>query len=433
MSLFFRKDFMLYWRNRKELIISLITPIIIIVVLGYALPGWVEKPDKSIEMKAALVQLDDEASAADSFKQALSSEPLADESRLAIEQGMELIKPGQWLEQALGHEQLQSVIEFKRMGYSEAIEQLKDKEIGAVVVIPEGFTLATMNKMLLNTGSGASLNIVAEESSYKVEMLTTIIEKFIHTLNFQIALQQLLGSNGNEAVVNEALSAVSELAVNGKIGGREIISGTKTVTSFQYYSIAISIVFALILSTTIAAKAVTEKRERIFNRILLSDSHPAFYLFGKFSSTFILSLTQIAFILLISHLILNIFPDRSFQFWLGMASILILLALGVGGLAALFTALIFRMEEQLANGIAFLAMLIAGTIGGSFVPIYTLPSWLKATGEWTPNGLALAALLRWLQTETIQDLVMPLISLAIFVVIVLVAAIWVFPRKEQKA
>jgi ABC-type uncharacterized transport system permease subunit len=31
-------------------------------------------------------------------------------------------------------------------------------------------------------------------------------------------------------------------------------------------------------------------------------------------------------------------------------------------------------------------------IGGSFVPFETMPAWMAAVGEWTPNGLGVARL-----------------------------------------
>lgn len=423
---FFRKDLLLYWRNRKEIIISLVTPLIIIVVLGFALPGWVENPAKTLEMQIALVQLDDEQAAQEQFIQSLASRD--EQQRQAAMQGAESIQPSQWLQQLLSSKELSEYIGLQSMDYEEATEQLQNEGIIAAIVIPEGFTLATLNKMLLNDGHGANLRIITEEASFKVNVLSNIISNFLDTLNYQAVIGQLLDSNGAAAI-----QEINKLAESNTIGGREVVEGVRVVTSFQYYAIAVSIIFALLISTTIAAKAVSEKRERIFNRIVLSNSKPIHYLLGKFSSTFILSLLQLAIILIVSHFILDIFPNLSLTFWLGLSAVFVILALCIGSLAAFFTALVFRIKEDLANGLTLISIIIAGTIGGNFVPIYALPPWLREAGEWTPNGIALNVLLQWLQTETATDLIMPLVALTGYIVVVLCAALWIFPRKGHSA
>lgn len=420
---FFKKDFLVYWRDRKEIIISLITPIVIITVLGFALPGWIENPAKSLAMTAAVVHLDDESAALEQFRDSLAAQNMPEEAKQAIGQQLEQMSPVGLLMQLLQNEAVKEIVTLKEPGNEEALRQLKEGQIDAVITIPEGYTLAALNKMLLNKGEGAALHLKAEKASMSVDVLSNIIDDFLKALNFQSAVRNLLGENA-------AAAAASMDGMSG-IGGRETVPGVRIVTAFQYYALAISIVFSLFIALTTASKAMTEKRERTFQRILLTGSRRYQYLSGKMSSTFCMSILQLGIILLVSHFILNIFPDRSLSFWLGISVILIMLAVVAGALAGLYTALVFRMEDTTATGIAFIATFIAGTIGGSFVPIFVLPEWIQTAGEWTPNGLTLAVSMEWLQTETAANLALPLAKLALFTIATAALALWCFPKRGR--
>ncbi|WP_234404931.1 ABC transporter permease [Paenibacillus bouchesdurhonensis] len=413
---FFKKDFLVYWRDRKELLISFITPLVLITVLGFALPGWIENPTKSLEMKVAIVNLDNEKHAIEQFQESLVSRLTLDEGAKAMESRLGSLSLSKSLMELFQSEEVKSIVHLQELSSEEAHQQLEAEQIEAIITIPDGFTLAALNKIALNDGNGAALQLTAGKASLQVDVLRDMVDGYLKTLNFQSALHHV----GDMDMANVE-----------NIGGREILPGVKTVTSFQYYALAISIVFALLVSSTTATKAMTEKREHTLQRILLTGSPPVQYLSGKMSSTFCLTMLQLTTILLVSHFAFGIFPDRSPQFWLGMFLVLVLLALCLGALAALFTALVFRLEDSVASGLTFLFILIAGTIGGSFAPIFVLPGWLKSAGEWTPNGLTLAVLLEWLQTETASSLTVPLVKLGVFAVGTACIAVWLFPRRER--
>ncbi|WP_410768537.1 ABC transporter permease [Fontibacillus sp. BL9] len=420
---YFMKDFLVYWRDRKEIIISLLMPMVLITVLGFALPGWVENPAKTLEMKVGLVKLDDEDAGLQTLKDSRELRSLSDEMKSARVQQMEQMSPVRQLLNVLHEDSVKEIVHLEELDADEAARQLKGKKIEAVLTIPAGFTEAALSKMMFDDGEGAELSITADKASMHVDVLAGILDDVLRTMNFQIAVSHLPAVDADAAaVIFEDYSG---------IGGREILPGVEMVTSFQYYALAISIVFALMISVTIASKATGEKRERVFERILLTGSHPANYLSGKITSTFCLTLLQLVFVLLASHLFFGIFQGRSLPFWIGVTVVLVVLSFCMGALASLFTTLVFQLEDSVANAVTFMAVLIAGTIGGSFVPVYVLPEWLQIAGEWTPNGLTLAALLEWLQIENMDSLIASMLKLGVFSLVVIAIAIWSFPRRGR--
>ncbi|MBW7456112.1 ABC transporter permease [Paenibacillus sepulcri] len=420
MGPFIRKDFLVLWRDRTEMIISILTSLVIIVILGFTTSSWVEKSDVPLQMTVAIVNKDNEAAALAQFRSSSASLSLSGKFTSSLENQPEQILPASLLMQRMKE---QSFITTNVMDSETARNQLQHKDIEAIITIPEGFTLAALNKMLLNEGGGAAITLTADHrSSMRIDVLQDLINEFMQSLNLQSAIDHTLDTRTAAPDLTEAVSPA---------GGLETIAGVKPLTSFQYYAIAISIVFALFISITTAVKAITEKREHVFQRILLAGSHPFQYLAGKVGSTFCMSLLQLSILILLSHFIFNLFPGRSLQFWLGMAMITIATSLSVAAFSALFTSMTFRMKDSAASGLFSLIIGILGTIGGSFIPKYILPDWLKQVGEWTPNGVSLSVFIQWIGQDSFTVLTTPFLKMAVFSIMLIVLGCLLFPRRGR--
>src|SRR5690606_12952073 len=102
------------------------------------------------------------------FRDTLSTQQLTEEARLAAKQHLETISPVRLLAELFQNEQVKGFISVTELDYEEAVQQLQENKITAIINIPEGFTHAAINKMLLGSGNGATLNIFAEESTLQV-------------------------------------------------------------------------------------------------------------------------------------------------------------------------------------------------------------------------------------------------------------------------
>jgi ABC-2 type transport system permease protein len=418
MGPFFKKDFLIIWRDPKGTIISLVSMMVLIIVLGSTLSSYVEKPEESLQMTVAIVNHDNEADGMAHFRHTLALSHNAANPEAALKAQAEQSPPIQSLMQLLHG---QSFVKTVELDGETARRRLQEGKVTATVTIPAGFTESTLNKMILNEGSGAVLSLTANHrASMKVDALQNLLDGFIQSLNDRTAIRHALGSKA-ESLADETQTATA--------GGREKVAGVAVLTSFQYFSIAISLVNALFLASAAAMKAIAEKREHVFQRILLTGSHPLKYLAGKIGSTFCLSLLNLTILFLLSHLIFNLFPGRSMHFWLGIGLIIIVYSLSVAAFSALFTSLIFRINDAAASGLFTLIIGLLGSIGGSFFPIYILPDWLKQIGEWTPNGLSLSVFIQWIQQDSFDLLATPFLKLAIFSIAIIGLGSWLFPKR----
>ncbi|MOA27125.1 hypothetical protein D3C78_1479740 [compost metagenome] len=100
-------------------------------------------------------------------------------------------------------------------------------------------------------------------------------------------------------------------------------------------------------------------------------------------------------------------------------------------MSAFFTSLSFRMKEAEAGGLMTIIIVLIGTIGGSFVPVYVLPNWIRQLGEYTPNGLSLSIFMQWVQQEDFSVILMPLTGLILFSFIMIMAGVFLFPRRGR--
>ncbi|MBD2869071.1 ABC transporter permease [Paenibacillus arenilitoris] len=419
---FFKKDFLVYWRDRKEMAIALLTPIVIIMVLGFAMPNWVENPTGDLDLKVAVVTEDDAEDGLERFRNSLDALPLAPEETSSLAVSAERLLPSAMLMQLLESEEVRAFVSAIELDEEAAMRQLEDGDVSAIVTFPEGYTLSTLNKWLLNEGEGMAVALTAEQSSTEVDMLRNLLEGFMQTVNLQAAIGF---ASGGEAAASNSVGLI------GPVGGRETIEGFEMVTSFQYYTLAIGVVFSLFVAMTTALKAATERKERVFHRIVLTGSHPIRYLSGKIGSTFCMALLQMTFIFIVCHFILDLFPARTVQFWLGLAMVALVFCFSVASLSAVFTSLAFRLEEATAGGVMTIILMMIGTVGGSFVPRFVLPQWIQLVGEWTPNGRALSAFLQWVQQGSPEVVAAPLLQLLAFSLAAIGASILLFPRRGR--
>ncbi|WP_264737733.1 ABC transporter permease [Cytobacillus firmus] len=420
MGAFIKKDLLVFWRDRKEILMALLLPILIIVILNFAFSGLF-KDEKAMQLDISVVQEDDVKKGKEQFAAAVEAKGLSSEEKSVLLAEADKLDPVKLIHDFLNSSDLKEWVTVKDFSEQEAAEQVKNGELDAIIKIPEGFTFELLSGVLLGETSQGSVTILAEEESSEVSTLQEVVHTFVNTVNTQFAL----GRKGVQATAEPILPK----------GGKEVVEGDDGADAYtisQYFTIAIGTLFALFMAQTVSLKTMTEKREQVFNRILLTNSHPLSFLIGKTVSAFILAILQFAITLTVVQLLLNVFPDKSFTFWAGLMVVLIAFALTVGGLSALFTALTLHLSDtNAASGISTLVIMGFGVLGGSFFPLEGLPEPIQKIGEWTPNGQTQTALIEWVQYSHFNDLLFPIIFLMGVFIICFAISVSIFPKRGR--
>jgi ABC-2 type transport system permease protein len=419
MRSFIKKDMLIFWRDWKELLTILLLPIILILVLNYAFAGVIGDEEASMDLQLAVVNQDDEKEAMQQLNERLISDAAMEEQEAkAIVVAAREVQPVQLLSDYLESDDLKGWVTVHNLSEKEAAEKIKEGDLDGMLIIPQGYIADSLYASFTGKSPTKSLIYKMEEETMDSNVMRQLIQGFIDQLNYQFAIQDITDG----AVIDVAFPE----------GGFEDIGTAYDFTLTQYFTIAMGALFSLFVVTTVAMKTGVEIRDQVFNRILLTNSHPMRFLIGKMVSTVCLVMLQIIFVLIVAHFILDVFPNRTLTFWAGIFVMMFLLALVMSGLAAIFTAILLRMTDiDAANGFFMLILLLFGTLGGGFVPIYMMPGWLQDIGEWTPNGLFLAMLTEWVQYEDFSLTVQPsLFLIGIFLLFTFIG-LALFPKRGK--
>jgi ABC-2 type transport system permease protein len=416
MGSFIKKDLLLFWRDRKELITVLALPILLVIVLNFAFAGlFGGDQELNLDLTLAVVNEDDETGTIAQLQEKLIKEASFKETEVArlVEQVGD-IQPIPLLFEYLSSEDLQDWLTVYELTEAEAVAKVKEGDADGILVIPDGFTVNSLYAALVGEPTASSLIYKVEMETSNSATLYQIIDGFLDHMNNHFALQQM-------GEVQEA---------NAPEGGLEKIGVVEAFTLTQYFTISMSALFALFLAATVATKTGEEIRQKVFHRILLTDRKPILFLVGKIVSTAFLVWLQMMLVFVVSHILLNVFPDRTVTFWLGVIGSVTVLSLAIAGIATIFTSLLLRMTNlDAANGIFMLVIIVFGVVGGNFVPIYIMPNWLQQIGEWVPNGLFLMILTEWIQFEKVSSIFSPSLLLVGFFLTCTVLGVALYPKR----
>lgn len=418
MRSFFRKDLLVFWRDRKEVLISLLAPIVLIVVLNFAFSDLFGEDAEALDIDLGIVVEDDESLGLEQFTEMVQELDLSEGKKKTTIEQASFISPSSLITSFFSDPELSKWIKTEQWSEAEAKERVANGKLDAFVKIPAGFTYDVLNQVMLEQPAETALVFQVEEQSTESDTIHSIISNYLDSLNFQFALQGIKDGELQVPVLPE--------------GGREAVEGVDSYSLSQYFTVALSSLFALFIAATVAMKTTTEKRERVFNRIILTNTNPISFLMGKATSTFCFAWLQLMTVVIVCHLLLDVFEGTSMAFWLGVIVIITFFSLSIAGLSAVFTTLTLNVNNtDAANGAFNLIIMLLAAVGGNFFPIKWLPEWLQRVAEWTPNGLSLSAFMQWTQFGDPHTLILPMLKLSVFSIGCLIIGIFLFPRRGR--
>ncbi|RQW21859.1 ABC transporter permease [Bacillus sp. C1-1] len=283
------------------------------------------------------------------------------------------------------------------------------KDYTAVIEMPKGYRLMLWHEQL------------GEEWSEDMESFHLFLnqEQRQHAMMVQMMMNSYM----------EQVYAHTELAENEEIAadfGNVVVQGNSPLTSFEYYTYGMGVLYVFFTAGLMANFAFTEKKGKIYGRLVLANIQPVNYLLAKFSTSCVIVFLQLVVLFGLSMLIFQITINN----WLSFIAIAVVLCLTVGSVASLLVAIQFRANtEKVANVFMLLVVSILGFLGGSFFPSSNLSPLLNEIGQFTPNGLALQAFIQAGQGESIAHLSHSLIYLTSLSFVLFVFAWVVFPNK----
>jgi ABC-2 type transport system permease protein len=206
---------------------------------------------------------------------------------------------------------------------------------------------------------------------------------------------------------------------------RDVVGRSAATNHVAYYAGAVAFMFLLFSCMQGAVTLAEERESGVLDRIMAGPGGMAVLVNGKFMFLMLQGFLQMLLIFCTAWLIYKVDLPAHFIEWL----VVTLLACTAAAGLSLLVAAACRTPNQ-ARSLWVVIVLIASVLGGSMVPRFFMPIWLRDLGWLTPNTWVLEAYsaVFW-RDAGLQAVILPCSLLALLGLGALLAAQWLAVRR----
>ncbi|MBT6277000.1 MAG: ABC transporter permease [Chromatiales bacterium] len=183
------------------------------------------------------------------------------------------------------------------------------------------------------------------------------------------------------------LSRQGSIEPFGQMFDRENVHQVKAAsTDVTYYAGAVAILFLLFSASSAAMTLIEERDSGLLQRLALGPGGVYVVVDGKFAFIALQGFAQVCAIFAVAWSVFGVAVPQHFMPWLATS---ILAAFSASGLALAFVS-VCRTRQQ-AHSLGNFIILIMAAVGGSMVPRFLMPEFIRDVGWLTPNTWVLEA------------------------------------------
>jgi ABC-2 type transport system permease protein len=417
-----RKDLLLFFADRRALLINLVLPIVIATFFGYLFGGSGKGENGRIEV--ALVHTD-----TSDMARKIAAGLKADASLAVLEMTLEQARK----EVGKGRRKAAIVIPA---GFGDAagaaLFGAGDKPTVALLYDPSQQAVLSMVKGMLTQ---QVMQVVTAEM-FNGQAGQAFTGKTMAALEKQsdpesVALREMLGS------VNKYQQRPVAVPVAGAAGGMStpfatseeaVTSGPKEqgYNAYAHAFAGMGVQFILFLGIDIGIGILLARRSGIFNRLLAAPVSLRTVLLSRAVSAAVIALFLLCFMFAFAIVVLGVRIANPLGF-AGVALAFSLLTASFG----LFIAAFGRTPEA-ARGIAVFATLIMVMLGGAWVPSFMFPAWVQTAAMAVPTKWAIDGFDAMTWRGQGMDAALTAIGVQLaFTAVFAVLALWKFKREQR--
>jgi len=409
-----RKDIKIILSDRKALLILIGMPIILFTILSFALQGSFSSGTGGLwDIDVAVVKNYD----LDKDYERLAAYMSEEEAR-----GLESI-----VLDVLESEDL-SFLKVAYMDQDQAMKALEEDQLAAVIVLPDAYVYKLALNMVPGLGQDMTVQVVTNpEKAYSGTVVTSIVSEVLEGISAQMIESTIIHDLARDLEFDPQAIQVTEERLDLVFRDYKI-DKMKTVTSSQYYSVAMMAMFILFGASYGSKFMLLEKRRFTLQRQQVAGLEPYKLLVGKMVVIFFIGLLQISAMILTSHLGFGVYWGQPTRVLL----VTLLTAFAVMGFGTILAGMALRADSFKALNILESGVFqVIALFGGSYFPIFLMPDWFQFVSKVLLNGAALDVYLKLMMDAPVGDLLPGLGSLALNGLVFMSIGLWIINHKPN--
>lgn len=436
------KDLTRALRDKKALITIILMPAVLTSILGFSIGKMMSSEINLDPISIAIVNQDENSNLEQDILSTFSSlgmNSAVDEDQInSMMEALSDFNPQEILfRDILNSDEVKKFISYSLVTFTEAQQLLDRDKVRAIVIIPEKFSYNTVINMTTPFFNPTEFRIIKKNADsigakiteeifkgFSAHMSSIIIGK-----NVLLEVSAELGGD-NSKVYNEIQTlseSVSKAAEQNFSVNYRSIDKMKTISGMQYYAVAMAMMFVLYTATFGARYIISEKTRYTYQRLIVADVSKWAVLMGRFVTTVLIAIIQIAALIAYSKLIFGIGWGNIAD----VAGLSLLVAIAIGSISVLLSAINLSLGDAKTSnlfegiGIQFLSL-----TGGSFVPMDGAPI-IKKIGSFTPNGAAMEGYFKIMQGYGLGDILPTITILATVSILLMLAGLLIMKREGE--
>lgn len=316
-----------------------------------------------------------------------------------------------------------------------ARQLIDDDKAAALVIIPKGFS----DSIIPNGNTVPATDVVKIEIYANptrptgAGIIQTIVEEFLGRIETgriggQVTVAQLLSNrliSPQDAPKMGAALGIEQADSTSVITIQKINNGTGEVPFdiLGYFAPGMALMFLMYTVSYGGRSLLQERHQGTLPRLLISPTTSAQVLGGKVLGVFLTGCAQMGILIAASSLLFQLhWGDAA-----GVIALVVCAVFAATGWGMLLTS-VARSPAQVGS-IGSALMLIFGILGGSFVNINNLPSFVQWLSKITPNAWGLDGFTTLAQGGTLADIATPIMALLVMGAVLFTVAVVLFNRQ----
>ena len=300
---FLKKELLQFLRRPQELLILLFMPFVLITILGFALGNLMNGEEQTIQITVAIVEHSSEEEEIAQFTKTLVENDVPEEMIETIAAQVKELAPITMLKERIFKDpSMQSFATLEQIKPSQFEAVKKEGKHSAILEVPKNFTSSTLESIFLGSSEKSELILYMNEGK---ELTADIIKGIVSDFQEQYSLFARMGQQqllSNFDLVDQEPVNLIVRTIDKKV----------PVGAMEYYTIGMSVMFILFTASSIGGLAYSEKKNQLFNRMLLSNISGWTYMASIFATTLIVTFIQLSILFGEQHSFMT-FVFRIFQ------------------------------------------------------------------------------------------------------------------------